>query len=197
MTEYSFVLRYRLSAEDRDAEALVERLGEAGCTDALVGVGLVGRLALDFTRDAETARDAVHSALAEVKAAIPSASLVEASPDLVGLTDVADLMGVARQSMRKLMLANDDFPTPIHDGTVSLWHLADVLTWLEGRKGYEPEPSLLQTAHVTLEVNVTREARRYTGGKRSQLHDLVARTSFTPSTPSPAPSTAGPPSSGR
>ena len=42
MTEYSFILRYRLSAEDRDADALVERLGEAGCTDALVGVGLVG-----------------------------------------------------------------------------------------------------------------------------------------------------------
>ena len=131
--------------------------------------GSSARLALDFTRDAKTARDAVHTALADVKAAIPSASLVEASPDLVGLTDVADLMGVARQSMRKLMLANDDFPTPVHEGSVSLWHLADVLSWLEGRKGYEPEPSLRQTAEATLEVNVTREARRYTNGEKPQV----------------------------
>ena len=44
--EYTFTLKYQLADEDRDADALVERLGEAGCDDALVGIGQPGRLAL-------------------------------------------------------------------------------------------------------------------------------------------------------
>ncbi len=161
MTGYNFTLKYRLSDEDRDVDAQVERLGEHGCTDALVGNGIVGRLALDFTREAECARDAVRSALRDVKAAIPSATLVEAAPDIVGLTDVADLMGVARQSMRKLMLANIDFPTPVHEESTSLWHLADVLGWLDGRPGYNADRHLRDTAQATLEVNLAKEARRH------------------------------------
>jgi len=114
MIEYTFTLKYRLSDDDRDANELVERLGEAGCTDALVGVGIAGRLALEFTREAESAQIAVRSALEDVKNAIPSAMLVEVSPDFVGLTEVAEIMGVSRQNMRKLMLANNDFPLPVH-----------------------------------------------------------------------------------
>jgi predicted DNA-binding transcriptional regulator AlpA len=174
MTEYSFLLKYRLSENDRDADALIERLGEAGCTDALVGIGVAGRLALDFTRDADSAREAIRSALAEIKAVIPSATLVEAAPDLVGLTDVADLMGVARQSMRKLMVGHDDFPLPVHEGTVSLWHLADVLDWLDGRKGYAPERTLRDMAAAAREVNVARETHRYATRTTEELEPLVA-----------------------
>ena len=53
--EYTFTLKYQLADDDRDAKALVERLGEAGCDDALVGIGQPGRLALEFTREAESA----------------------------------------------------------------------------------------------------------------------------------------------
>ena len=48
--EYTFTLKYQLTYADRDPDALVERLGEAGCDDALVGIGQPGRLALEFTR---------------------------------------------------------------------------------------------------------------------------------------------------
>ncbi len=41
--EYTFTLKYQLTDDDRDADALVERLGEAGCDDALVGIGQPGR----------------------------------------------------------------------------------------------------------------------------------------------------------
>ena len=86
--EYTFTLKYQLAEHDSDPDALVERLGAAGCDDALVGVGQPGRLALAFTREAGRAAEAMRSALADVKAAIPSARLIEVSPDLVGLTDV-------------------------------------------------------------------------------------------------------------
>lgn len=173
MTEYSFILKYRLSDQDCDADALVERLGEAGCTDALVGVGVAGRLALDFTREADSALDAIRSALHDVKTALPTATLVEISPDLVGLTDVAELMRVARQSMRKVMVAHPDFPSPVYEGHMSLWHLSDVLVWLKGRKGYAYDPELQETAEVARAVNFAREKRRSSSTEVEALEPLV------------------------
>ncbi|MBN0231624.1 DNA-binding protein, partial [Pseudomonas aeruginosa] len=75
--EYTFTLKYQLTDDDRDPDALVERLGEAGCDDALVGIGQPGRLALEFTREAADADEAVRSALADVRRAAPTARLIE------------------------------------------------------------------------------------------------------------------------
>jgi predicted DNA-binding transcriptional regulator AlpA len=174
MTEYTFTLKYRLPADEADMDALAEKLGEAGCTDALLGIGIPGRLALEFTREADSAMAAIRSALADVKAALPSATLVEAEPDFVGLTDVADLMNVTRQAMRKLMLAHHDFPLPVHEGNASLWHLADVLAWLKDRKGYEPDQSLRETAAATLEVNMAKEVKRHVSKAARDLERLIA-----------------------
>ena len=102
--EYIFTLKYQLGSDVEDMDAVIERLGEAGC-DALAGIGLPGRLALEFTREAPSAEAAVGSALDDVRRALPDARLIEAAPDLVGLTDVAEIAGVSRQAMRKLMLA--------------------------------------------------------------------------------------------
>jgi hypothetical protein len=58
--------------------SLLERLGEAGCTDALVGLGRPGRLALDFAREGRSARAAALSALADAQQVLPaSARLVD------------------------------------------------------------------------------------------------------------------------
>ncbi len=71
----------------------------AGCDDALVGVGQPGRIALDFTREARSASEAVLSAIKDVQRAIPGARLIEAGPDYVGLTEVAEMVGVTRQNI--------------------------------------------------------------------------------------------------
>ena len=100
--EYTFTLKYKLAAQDCDLDAIVERLGEAGCDDATIGVGQPGRLALVFSREAASAFEALASALRDVKNAVPSARLVEAGPDFVGLTDVAEIAGVSRQTCASL-----------------------------------------------------------------------------------------------
>lgn len=81
--EFTFTLKYQLQASDTDA--LVERVAEEGGDDALVGVGRSGRLSLEFARDAGSAKEAVESALADVRRAVPDAKLIEATPVLVGL----------------------------------------------------------------------------------------------------------------
>lgn len=172
--EYTFTLKYQLTGDDRDRDALVERLGEAGCDDALVGIGQPGRLALEFTREAADAGVAVRSALADVRRAAPSAKLIEVAPDLVGLTDVADIVGVSRQNMRKLMLAHPgSFPAPVHEGSASIWHLADVLTWLQARGNHAMAKDVLEVARVALQVNVAKEGRRLPRSASKELEALV------------------------
>jgi len=171
---YTFTLKYQLADDDDDQDALVERLGAVGCDDALVGIGQPGRLALAFTRDACDADAAVFSALADVRRAVPSATLIEAAPDLVGLTDVADIVGVSRQNMRKLMVSHADFPAPVHTGSAAIWHLADVLQWLQAKGNYALDPALLEVARVTLQVNLAKEGRRLSGALADEIEALVA-----------------------
>ncbi|CRI58775.1 AlpA family transcriptional regulator [Pseudomonas sp. CCOS 191] len=163
--EYEFTLKYQLT-EDMDVDALIERLGKAGCDDAVVGSGQPGRLALAFAREGGTAREALHSALADVRQVLPDARLIEASPDLVGLTDVAELVGVSRQNMRKLMLTHHrSFPAPVHDGTLSLWHLADILSWMQARGTHAVAQAVHELAIVAMQVNVARAQERVANGR--------------------------------
>ncbi|MGY2487731.1 helix-turn-helix transcriptional regulator [Cupriavidus sp. CP313] len=172
--EYAFTLKFHLSQADSDTDALVERLAEAGCDDALVGTGLPGRVALAFVREAESARAAIVSALADARRAMPSATLIEAAPDLVGLTDIAEMVGVSRQNMRKLMLGYPkSFPVPVHEGNSSLWRLLDVLEWLRQRE-YDIEPALMEIAAAAKQVNLARCASQLAPAMQRELRGLVA-----------------------
>lgn len=115
MHEYEFTLRFVLPSSDIDLDALSEALYGQGCDDALIGVGQPGRLGLDFVRVADTAVGAVLSAIADVRTAVPEADLIEVTPDLVGVSDVAALFGRTRQNMYKLILnSRPSAPAPVH-----------------------------------------------------------------------------------
>jgi len=174
--EYEFTLKFKLPMADASTstDSLVERLGAAECDDALVGVGQPGRVALSFTREAKSASDAILSAIKDVLRAIPGARLIEAAPDYVGLTDVAELVGVTRQNMRKLMAAHLDFPSPVHEGSSQVWHLESVLRWLAGRDGSYPiDQRLLDVAYITMQCNLTNEARRLEPLHHSRIRKWV------------------------
>ena len=172
--EYTFTLKYQLAAEDSDAPAIVERLGAAGCDDALVGTGQAGRIALEFTRDADTGQAALRSALEDVRRAIPGARLTEASPDYVGLTDVADMLAMTRQNLHKLMLNHpSSFPPPVHEGSASVWRLADLLAWLSER-GYAPDAALMDVANSTRQVNLAKDAVQLSPQLQQLLGPLVS-----------------------
>lgn len=171
--EYLFTLNYLLPAEDCDLLQLVERLGAADCTDVLVGTGLAGRLALEFSREAESAEAALLGALGDIKRIIPEARLVEASPDFVGLSEIAEIVGVSRQNMRKLMLGHaESFPLAIHEGSSSLWHLAEVLSWLDSKGGYPLKHPVIEVARVAQQVNTAKESKRI-GPLSSELVALL------------------------
>ena len=125
MQEYDFTLKFSLKSLSADPGDYLDSLYESGCDDAFVGIGKAGYISLNFTREAASAFEALFSAIQNVKAAIPEAVLIEATPDLVGLTDIAQVINCTRQNVRKIMCGGDArIPTPMHEGKPSLWHLA-------------------------------------------------------------------------
>src|SRR5580698_9678896 len=124
MENYNFVLNFALPRSDENPEQFLDALYDAGC-DAAVGIGQYGMIGLDFTRAATSAEEAVRTALADVQTAIPGAVLLQAGPDLVGLTEMAVIFGFTRQNMRKYATGQAGgpatFPPPVVLGDPSLW----------------------------------------------------------------------------
>ena len=175
MKDYDFILKFDLPESDADPEQFVDALYEVGCDDASVGIGQNGRIALNFIRHSASAFDAISSAIADVKKAIPGVKLIEATPDLVGLTDIADILGFSRQNMRKLAVNNKSvFPTPVHEGSVALWHLFKVLNWLKASRSYEIDDLLIEVSRTNMQVNFASQMRDIDPKLQHSLQTIMA-----------------------
>lgn len=73
MRIYTFTLLFRI--DDSRKDECIERLGAAGCTDALVLSGRLGHLALNFCRESGSMKEACESAIADILKAVPDAEL--------------------------------------------------------------------------------------------------------------------------
>ncbi len=174
MIEFEFTLKFTLPNAGRDPEFYLESLGE-NCDDAMMGIGQSGRIGLNFIREAQSAFVALASAIADVKCAIPGAKLIEAKPDLVGLTDVADIVGCSRQNMRKMMVSGGSkFPAPVHEGKSALWRLAKVLQWLKKEKHYQVDNHLMEVAQTTMQFNIVKDAIEVDSATQKQIQQLVS-----------------------
>lgn len=175
MNEYEFTLKFSLQDSQLNPNDYVEVLHENGCDDALIGTGRQGCIALNFIREAPSAYEAVSTAIIDVRKALPKASLIEASPDFVGLTDVAKLLGCTRQNIRNLIIKwGTTSPSPIYEGTPSIWHLAEILIWLSQDKMYAIDDVLLEIAKTNMDFNIARSWQKIKPGVPESMIDLVA-----------------------
>lgn len=155
MKTYDFTLKYRLGDAAANPEQHLNALALAGCDDAIVGIAQNGRIALNFVRESESALHAVTSAIENVQQAIPEAKLVEATPDFVSTTEIADIFGVSRQYVRQLIQSKGaSFPEPIHEGKPSLWHLLDVLVWFQQNQSRIVDAELYEVAKINMQLNI-------------------------------------------
>jgi hypothetical protein len=114
-------------ASPADADRLAAALpdGGKGITDTRYD-----RITIYFVVEARTLRQAMYQADREVRAATSSAFGKTIAPvrallrtqisidrpsqmDLVGLTEIGEMLGVSRQRARQLAEDNDDFPRPV------------------------------------------------------------------------------------
>ena len=155
MTEYEFTLTFTLPDAQDDPVQHLDALFDAGCDDAVVGTGTSGTISLEFNRDADSATNAIDSAIHDVMGAIPGASLIEAKPDMVGLTDVGEILDCSRQNIRKYAVGYPIFPRPAITGKFHLWHLWEIA---EFDKFSIPE-TLIEISRVTCKLNLDLQNR--------------------------------------
>jgi predicted DNA-binding transcriptional regulator AlpA len=121
-------------------------------------------IGVDFTRAARSAEDAIRSAVAGVSTEIPNATLVQAGPDLVGLTQMAEVCGFSRQNMRRCATgqsgAPEAFPPPVIVGDPSLWHLAEIIAWLRLNTAVQPPAHVLEVSKAAAMLNFEVERKR-------------------------------------
>lgn len=174
MARYDFTLTFTLPDRSADPADFLDALYEAGCDDATVGVGKRGSIALEFTREAEGAEKAVQSAIGAVGKAIPGVELVEVKPDLVNLSDVADMVGCSRQNIRKyaageIAAVKTPFPAPAFVGSPDLWHFVEVGSWLIRHTDLKPRREILETAAAASVVNLDMQRKRIEIARRAAL----------------------------
>jgi hypothetical protein len=173
MNEYEFTLKFQLADPQVDPDRYADELYGNGCDDAVIGVGRKGKIALQFMREAKSANEAILSAIADVRKTIPDGKLIEASPDFVGISELAQILDCTRQNVRILIERALDPPPAVHEGTSSLWHLADLLRWLKDSKAYAIDPVLLEVAQTTRLINSVRDFEALQTIDASQRDNLV------------------------
>lgn len=117
---------------DPEADDFADRFYDAGCDDALVGFQR-GVIIVDFTREAETFREAVTSAINAVRQA--GATVLRIEPDhLVNLSDIAERSGLTRQAVALYASGKrgTGFPAPAACVTTDhpLYDWREVARWL-------------------------------------------------------------------
>jgi len=163
MKEFNFELIFKL-VDNQDSNEYLDVLFENGCDDATISTGQLGMLCLSFTRESISALEAVESAINDVKKAIPSAKLVEATPDIVNISEISSILGHSRQYTRKLFNSDtSSLPAPIHIGNPSIWHLSEILDWLKsvGKQENKINENLFELSHITRQINIKRQLEAY------------------------------------
>ncbi|MGB5631444.1 MAG: DNA-binding protein [Waterburya sp.] len=166
MNEYDFGLHFKLADYKTDPSIYEDRLFEAGCDDALLGIGQRGYIGLDFIRTSKNAIEAIYSAIENVKSVIPDSELYYISPDVVGIPEIATIMKCSRQNILKLKNSHTDtFPFPINsDGKSLNWHLAEVLKWYLNR-GTSIDSSVLEVAEFAMQFNLEKQNKNINSDK--------------------------------
>ena len=160
---FEFTLLFRLPADVDPVDSYLDALFEAGCSDALIGSGRAGYIALDFDRKAPSADLAVTTAIENVLDAIPDAELAEVKPDMVGVSEVAEIVGCTRQNIRLHIIGKKDAPSPLHSGRTDIWHLADLAPFLSKNTPLNVPDGPRKVSIVAMQTNLDIQGRRLKG----------------------------------
>ena len=169
--ESDFALIFKL-LENENSEDYLDSLYEAGCDDAVIGMGQIGYISVDFIREAESCYEAIKSAIANVKEAIPHAKLIYVSPDFVGVKELSLIFECTRQNIQKYV-NKLSFPASVYKGNQALWHLDDVLDWFVNNN-INVTQELIDVARLTKQINLNLELENADTKTTEQAKKLIA-----------------------
>lgn len=177
MTTHTFTLI--VEGPDLQSGELIDKVFEAGCDDALIGQ-VDGIQFADFDREANTLRDAVLSAVAELESIEGVTVLRLADAGLVSMADIAARTGRTRESVRLLITGErgpGGFPPPVTDprSRYRLWRSDEVEVWLQRFLAAPFDDSAVDRIRAV--INASLELRNHwahlEGSERSELQSLL------------------------
>jgi len=157
--EFSLVL----AGVDEHTPNLEDELFESGCDDGLLCT-YNNTVYIDFSREAESYKEAVLSAIKDIESANLNVqvSSVDAG-DLVGITDIAALANMSKKTIsayKEGKRGKGDFPSPIQriKNTSPIWRWSDVAKWLSNNG--KIDNALVEIALLTEAFNQALEQRK-------------------------------------
>jgi hypothetical protein len=115
---------------------------------------LPGMLVLEYARAADSARQAVMAALAELREIEPQGYLAGVGPDLIDFSGVAALFELNPKNMRALMAKYGAlFPVPQFIGNAACWHSADILGLIAAQGWRDIPEAELELAQCARSMN--------------------------------------------
>ena len=183
MSTFHFTLI--VDGPDLQDRHVIDRLFEAGCDDATVGVS-DGVQFVDFDREAEALDDALLSAVHDLEKLEGVEVVRIADAGLASLADIAARVGRTRESVRLLVSGArgpGNFPKPVTDprSRYRLWRWPEVAGWFKEHRGEFPsvaDETLAAMYNAALEV---RHGRRLLEPSIPiSLRELVGRRSPRP-----------------
>jgi len=100
--EFEFDLVFALPQGVADEGAVLDALYEAGCENAVIGLGAPGLIGVGVTRSGTDAEAVISATARRILNGLPEGlTLREVRPDLVTLAEVAARLKVTRQALQK------------------------------------------------------------------------------------------------
>ncbi|MFC0444221.1 hypothetical protein ACFOD1_02795 [Pseudidiomarina halophila] len=154
MNSYEFSLRFDVADCGLDHDEMDDRLFDSGCDDALVRHGRKAELLIEFDRQGATALETIETAKRQVIEALPEARLLEAKPDFVSPTDIAQVYGLSRQRVQILMqtqLARIHAFTCV--GNTQVFRLVTVIDELTKQGKQDVDDTVREAAFAAMQMN--------------------------------------------
>ena len=172
--EFDFALL--LTGPTEFTDAMADALFAAGCDDATPSV-CYGRVSLEFSRTAPSYKDAVLSAIGDVRKAGIGADVWQIDDcDLVTQAEVARKVGKSPQYVQQLMSGKRGpgrFPPPVchlSENTL-LWQWCEVSQWLCENNVVKPE--VVEQARLTFAINLALEKLHRPGPDAALIEEIA------------------------
>ena len=172
MKEYDFALNFKFANHEIDPEIYLDKLYEAGLSDAVFGIGEKGGISIDIIRESKSAYDAIYSAIQQVKSVIPDAELIHVFPDVVGVRDLSEIFECSRQNIQKFV-SKRNFPEPLYRSSQAIWYLRTVLRWFTQSSDKKIPEEITDVAELAREINSSLEAKQSIPEVLDQASKLV------------------------
>lgn len=150
-----FKLRYQVreTLSNHDLKKLNRELAPFVEFESIQGT----KLLVNASCEPHNISDSIEITINEISRRNPDLLLIEVSPDYVGLPEAAYYLGITKQAIHKMRRRHHGkFPEPFHEGSKnSVWHLYDILIWLEKeRPGYFVPRNLVHLSIATKLANI-------------------------------------------